>query len=161
MGFGQCFERTMEFQLVLLEGQVQGLEEATAKKTGQDADGQEEAVFARYPALTVRGQSAAGYDTVHMRVVQEILSPSVQDGDKSDLDAQMLGISGKFEQSLRNRTEQNVIKGLLIPQDKRIKFPWNGKNHMEVWDRKEIFFPLFKPSLFGKELTFRAVSVSA
>ena len=69
VGFGQCFDRTMESQLALLEGVVQGLEEAAAKETGQDPDGQEEAVLAGYPALVVRGQSAAGDDTVQMRMV--------------------------------------------------------------------------------------------
>jgi len=94
-------------------------------------------------------------------MIHEVLSPSVQDGDKSDLSPQMLGISGKFEKSLCDGSKQNVIKGLLIPQDKRIKFPWEGKNHMEVWNWKEVFFPLFKPSLFLKKLALRAMSVSA
>jgi len=94
-------------------------------------------------------------------MVHEVLSPSVQDADKPDLSTQVLWIPGKFKKSLRNATKQNVIKDLLVPQGKRIEFRRNGKNHMEVWYRKEVFFPLFKPFFFLEELAFRAMSVSA
>jgi hypothetical protein len=52
---------------------------------------------------------------VNVRVVHEVLSPGVKDRDKSDLSAQMLGISGKFKKSLRDRTEQDVVEDSLIP----------------------------------------------
>jgi len=94
-------------------------------------------------------------------MVHEVLSPSVQDTDKPDLSTKMLGISGKFAKRLRDRLEQNVIEDFLIPQNKRIDFRRNSKNHMEVWYRKEIFFPLFKPFFFFKELALRAMPVSA
>jgi hypothetical protein len=94
-------------------------------------------------------------------MVHEVLSPSVQDTDKPDLSTQMFWIPGKFKKSLRNTTKQNVIKDLLVPQGKWIEFCRNGKNHMKVWYRKEIFFPLFKPFFFFKELALRAMSVSA
>jgi hypothetical protein len=85
----------------------------------------------------------------------------VQDADKSDLSAQMLGISGKFKKSLRNGSEQNVIEDSLIPQNKRIEFCRNGKDNMEVWHGKKVFFPLLEPFFFFKELALRAMSVSA
>jgi hypothetical protein len=85
----------------------------------------------------------------------------MQDADKPDLSAQMLWISGKFDKGLRGGSEQNVIEDFLVPQDKRIELCRNSKNHMKVWYRQEVFFPLFKPFFFFKELAFRAVSVSA
>jgi hypothetical protein len=105
--------------------------------------------------------TTSGDDAVDVSMVHEVLSPSVEDTDKPNLSTQMLWISGKFDKRLRNGSEQNVIKDLLVPQDKRIEFRRNGKNHMEVWYCKEVFFPLFKPFFFFKELAFWAMSVSA
>ena len=84
----------------------------------------------------------------------------MQDTDKPDLSAQMLGISGKFYKSLRNGSKQNVVEGSLVPQGKRTKFRRDGKDHMEVLDWKEGFFPLLEPFFFLEKLTFWAMPVS-
>jgi len=90
-----------------------------------------------------------GNDTVDVSMVHEILSPSVQDTDKPELSAKMLGISRKFDKRLRNGSEQNVIKDPLIPQSKWIEFCRNGKDYMEVWHWKDVFSSLLQPSLFA------------
>jgi hypothetical protein len=85
----------------------------------------------------------------------------VQNADKSNLSAQMLGISGKLKKSLRNGSEQNVINDSLISQGERIEYRWYGKYNMEVWHGKKVFFPFLKPFFFFKELALRAMPVSA
>ena len=46
------------------------------------------------PALTVRADTATRYNAMEMRVEKQVLSPTVQDGEKSDLGTQMLRIGG-------------------------------------------------------------------
>ena len=94
-------------------------------------------------------------------MIHEILSPCMQNADKSNLDTQMLWVPSQFGKSLTNGAKQNVVKDAFIPQGKWIEFCRDGKDYMEVWCRKEVFFPLFKPFFFFKELAFRAMSVSA
>jgi hypothetical protein len=94
-------------------------------------------------------------------MIHEVMAPCVQDTDKSNLAAQMLGISGKFKKSLRNTTKKNIIEDSLIPQSKRIEFCGNGKYNMEIGHGKKVFFPLLKPFFFFKELALGAMPVSA
>jgi hypothetical protein len=46
----------------------------------------------------IRRQTAAGHDTVDMRVRLQGLSPGVQDGEQTDLSAEMLRIGCYFQQ---------------------------------------------------------------
>lgn len=82
-------------------------------------------------------------------MIHEVLSPCMQNADKSNLDTQMLGVAGKLGKGLRNGAEQNVIKDPLIPQSKWIEFCRDGKDYMEVWHWKDVFSSLLQPSLFA------------
>lgn len=92
-------------------------------------------------------------------MIHEILSPCVQDRDKSYLSTQIFGIPGEFAKSLCNRSKKDVVKDPFIPQGKRVEFCRYGKVHMEVWHWKEIFFLLLEPSLFLEKLAFGASSI--
>ena len=49
-----------------------------------------------------------------MRVLLQILPPGVQDAEKTDLGAQVLGIGRNLQQSLSAGAKQQVIDGLLV-----------------------------------------------
>jgi len=97
---------------------------------------------------------------VDVKMIHKVLSPCVQDTEKTYLDPQMFGVSGEFDKSFTNGAKQDVVKDSLIPQGKRIEFRRDGKDHMEVLDWKEGFFPLLEPFFFLEKLTFWAMPVS-
>ena len=51
-------------------------------------------------------QSAAGHDTVHVRMPLQGLSPGMQDAEKADLRTEVLWIGSYFEQSSAAGFEQ-------------------------------------------------------
>jgi hypothetical protein len=70
----------MEFQLTLLESLPEPIEKQSPKQAGQHTDRQKEALATSHPAATIWRQSAVGDHTVQMGMVQQVLSPGVQDG---------------------------------------------------------------------------------
>jgi hypothetical protein len=53
---------------------------------------------------------------MQMRMVQQILSPGVQDGEEADLGAEALGIGGNGLQGLGAGLEEDFIHRLFIGQ---------------------------------------------
>jgi hypothetical protein len=62
----------------------------------------------------------------------ELLIPSVQNAEETDLGAQMLGIEGHFEKSLGAGVEQEVVDRLLVLQSERRQFSRQSENDMHV-----------------------------
>jgi hypothetical protein len=97
---GQRGERAWEAQLTSIEGELEAGEEKTTEQARQDAYGQEETGARRDPALSIEREPAAGDDAVKVRVVKEVSSPGVKDGQKADFGAEMLGIPGDRQEGL-------------------------------------------------------------
>jgi hypothetical protein len=55
-------------------------------------------------------------DAVNVRVMQKILSPSVQDAEETDLSSQMFGIGCNLEQRFRAGAKQETIESLFVLQ---------------------------------------------
>src|SRR6202008_5203600 len=72
-------------QRLALVGAAKLGEEDSTEQPRQHAHRQEEARAAPYPALAVGAQPAARHDTVQVRVMEQVLTPGVEDGDEADL----------------------------------------------------------------------------
>jgi hypothetical protein len=57
-----------------------------------------------------------------MGVVMQGLSPGMQDGQKADLSAQMLGISSERQERFRDRAKEDAVDGLFILQCELAEF---------------------------------------
>ncbi len=98
---GQGLELAVELKFSLIKGLLQSGQEQATEESRQDAHGPEEARAAAHPASSIGRQSAAGSHTMQMGMMQQVLPPSVEDGQKTDASAQMLGVGGNAEQCLR------------------------------------------------------------
>ena len=79
---------------------------------------QEELWAARYPALAVERDAAAGHDHVHMRVMRHRRAPGVQHGDEPDPSAQVLGVGRDRGHGLGRCREQEIVDhGLVLIGD--------------------------------------------
>ena len=80
--------------------------------------------------MAVGGHAAAGHDTVHVRMMQQVLAPGVQHREEADLGAQVLGVGGDRAQRLGGGAEQHVVDdGLVLVGDRgercgRVKTTW-------------------------------------
>ncbi len=96
-------------QLAGTEGVVQLFEEEPAEQARQNPHRQEEAGAAGDPALAIGGDAAARHHAMHMGMMQQVLSPGVQDGEEADLGAQVLGIGGDGAQGFGAGVKEQVV----------------------------------------------------
>ena len=97
------------------------------------------------PSAAIRRQPAAGHDTMQMWVVQESLTPGVEDGEEADLRTQMLGVGGDRRQSLGDRAEENAVDGLLVLKGYFGDLFRHGENDMKVLRVENLGPPIIQP----------------
>ena len=103
----------MEAQLTFGESVFQSRDELAPKNPSQNRKGKKEAATGTAPALVVRGESAGGDHTMDMRMMLQLLVPSVKDTEEADLGAQMPGMARDFEQGLGAGTEQQIVENQI------------------------------------------------
>ena len=87
------------------------------------------------PLAVVRRQSAAGNDTVDMRMEQEILPPGVENAEEADLGAQVFRIASDFQKCVRYCLKQEVVEFGLVLENECLQFMWQRENDMEITRR--------------------------
>ena len=107
---GQGLELAVELKFSLIKGLLESGQEQATEESRQDAHRQEEARAAANPTFSIGRQSAAGNHTMQMGMMQQVLPPSVENRQKTDASAQMLGVGGNAEQGLRCGLEQEIVK---------------------------------------------------
>ena len=92
---------------------------------------------------------------------QQVLPPSVQDGEESDLCAEVLRIGRDFQQCFCYGTKQQVVQQGRIALTQSVQLVGQCEHHMEVRQAEQLLFPARKPSLACLRLTLWAVPVPA
>ena len=113
-------------------------EEQAAEQLAEDAHRQEERRSRRDPALPIECDAAARHNHVHMGMVRQCRSPSMEHGGDADPCAQVPGIGRDRQHRLGRRVEQQVIdRGLVVKRDVR-NLGRQGEDNVEVPDRQQI-----------------------
>jgi len=92
--------------LALLKSSFESGDELAAKDPTEYAHREEEGIAGMDPVGVVGGKTSGRNQTMEMRMEQQVLTPTVQHGQETDLSAQMSGVSGDLEQSLGSGVEQ-------------------------------------------------------
>ena len=85
---------------MLLKSSLESIQKLSTKNQAEYFDGEKELVPAGNPSLMIGGKPSSRDHAMHMGMMQESLSPSVQNSEKSDLGAEVLGIGGDLEEGL-------------------------------------------------------------
>src|SRR5215470_9376231 len=91
---------------------------------------------------------------------KQVLSPSVQDGDHTDLGSQVLRIGCDLEQRLRSGREQQIVKQAWVLQRQHIQFVRHSEHDMEIAGVEEFALPCCDPALASLRLTLGAVAIA-
>ena len=96
-----------------------------------------------------------------MGMVQQVLPPGMQDGKEAEAGAQVFWVAGNGEQCFRRRFEQDVVDRFFVMESDPGDLFGHGENDVEVFDRQQLFLPVFEP--FGPiaALALRAMTVPA
>jgi len=85
---------------------------------------------------------------MHMRVVDEITGPSVQDTDQTDLATDQAWISGQFLDRLRGSVEEQVVDQFLVTKCQVAEFGGQCEGQQEIGSGQQQFLLQGQP-LFG------------
>ena len=96
-----------------------------------------------------------------MGMMLQFLIPGVQDAEKSDLSAEMLGVSGDLDQRLGAAAEQQAIHYLLVLQSQRRQFVGERENDVRVRRGQQLGTPRVEPAVARVALALRAMPVAA
>src|SRR5439155_18560050 len=89
-----CLQRVEELQLAGLESLVKIFQKEPSEQTRQHAHREEKTGAAGDPATAIGRDSAAWDNAVEMRMMQQVLTPTVEYSEETDFRAQMFGIGG-------------------------------------------------------------------
>src|SRR5215831_18518518 len=97
---------------------------------------------------------------MHMRMVLEVLAPSVQHSGDADVGAKVLGIAGNGGERLGCGGEQQSVElGLVLVGDGSERGR-QREHHMEVGHWQEFSLACRHPCLSGRPLALRTVAVA-
>ena len=145
----------------MLVGFSKKREKLAAEQTAQDTYGKKEVVPACDPAQAVERDSSAGHDAVEVRVMMQVLPPTVEHCQEADPSAEVFPIGRNLQKSFGSRTEQQVINDSLILQCQWCQLLGQREDEVKIRCRKKLFGSFVKPFLPGAELALRAMSISA
>jgi len=103
--------------------------------------------------------SSAGNNTMNMRVKAQILSPGMQYGYHARFCMQIS--VRELSYSFPCAGKQQVIKICRLVNKQTIEFIRYSKNHMKVWDRKQILLAVFHPCFSLSVLALGTMTVPA
>jgi hypothetical protein len=98
---------------------------------------------------------------MNVRVKIELLAPTMQYTEKTDLRTEMFWVASDFEKGFRAGAKQEVVEDLFILQHQRSQATGQGEDYMEIARREKVSLTRSDPTVPSGSLTLRAVSVSA
>src|ERR1700720_2940321 len=106
-------------------------------------------------------QSAAGDDAMQMRILVQVLSPGMQDGEETEFGSQMPAIAGKGEQGLSGDAKKQIAELLLVVEHQFGDGFWNSEDHVKILDWQQFALPAFQPLGARQGLAFGTMPVAA
>ena len=95
-------------------------------------------------------------------MLQQGLSPGVQDREETDLGAEVLGIRGDRAQGFGTGMEQDVVERLLVLVGDGRDRLGHGKDDMEILDAvQQLGLPVFQPLRPSEGLALGTVAIAA
>jgi hypothetical protein len=97
---------------------------------------------------------------MNVRVKIELLAPTVQDTEKTDLRTEVFWVAGDFEKGFRAGTKQEIVKDLFILQHQRSQAIGQSEDHVHVASGEQFSLTRRDPAIPSGRLTLRAVPIS-
>jgi hypothetical protein len=116
LGFREELQLFGEAELTILEGLPEGGNELATKDLTQYHFGQEIVVRRVDPAGVIERETSRGHHTMDVRMKPDLLVPSVQHTEETNLSTEVSGIASDFEESFRAGTKQEIVDHLFVLQ---------------------------------------------
>src|SRR6266852_1850227 len=125
-------EVTVETELAITEGLLEGVDKLSAKDLTQHLAGKKVPLGSGNPVSVIERQTAGRNNAMDMRVGRELLTPGMQNAKEADFCTEVFGIAGHFEKSFRTGAKQEIVDDLLVLQGQWRQSPGQGEDDMDV-----------------------------
>ncbi len=98
---------------------------------------------------------------MQMRMIVQILSPGMQDGEETERGSQMAPVAGDGEQGLGGGAKKQVVELLLVMEHQLGDGFRNREDDVKILDRQQFALPAFQPPGPGQGLALGTVAVAA
>jgi len=98
---------------------------------------------------------------VNMRMMLQLLSPTMKHAEEADFRSEEFGISGDLNQRFSAEPKQHCVDELLVLQCELRQKSGHREDNMRIRNWKKFFFPSIDPTKAGVRLAFWAVSIEA
>ena len=152
----------MELEFAGSKGLLEGVGELAAENLAEHWLREKEVLALRTnPARVIRGKTSGGDYAVDMRMMLELLVPSVKDAEETDLRAEVPGIFRDFQKRLGAAPEQQAVDDLFVLQGQGRQFVRERENDMGIARGQQFGAARVKPAVARGTLTPRAMPVPA
>ena len=125
----------MEVELAIVKSLFERVDELAAKDLAQHFLGKEVVLSCVDPAGVIGREAAGGNDDMEMRVKIELLAPTMQYREKTDLRTEVFWVASDFEKGFGTAAEQEIVDDLLVLQHQRSQATGQGEDDMGVGRR--------------------------
>ena len=161
LGFGEQLEVFGKAELTILEGLAKCCNKLATENLAEYRFGQEVVVWRVHPTSVIERETTGRDDTMDMGMKPDLLIPSVQHAEKTNLCTEVSGIAGDFEKGFCTGAKQKIVKDLLVLQHQGCQAARKCEDHVQVAGGKKFSATCGNPSFAGGSLTLRAVAVPA
>ena len=149
-----------EMSFTPIERPLQAGEIAPAEDLSQGADGKEERGPGWNPACAVRGEGAAGDDTVDVNMLRKILAPRVEYGRHAHVAPEVTRIAPEAQEGGGRALKEQAIDQPRVTLRQRIERVGQREDDVEVGNGQDVAAAGDEPTLGGHALAFGAVAVA-
>lgn len=104
-------------------------------------------------------ECAAGDQGMHVNMLRERLTPSVEDKRGTDLSTEPARVSAELQQRLGRGRKQQSIDQARVPLGQRIELMRQREHHMKIRRCNQVTPTSLKPAFLRSSLTLRAMAV--
>src|SRR5258708_4165436 len=137
---GDGLERSRKLKCSPAECMLEAVDELSAKHLAEDL-GWEKGVTRMNPLLVIGRKPASGDHAMKVRMMLQVLPPSMQDAEKAGLRAHVRRVRSDLQQRRSASAEQQMIHDLLVVERQPGQFVRQRKDHMEVANREAFLAP--------------------
>jgi len=160
VGMGEVREGSRQEELVVAKGPTESAQEVVFEEGREDADGEQESRTGGNPVLMLERETSGWDEAMDVGMVEEILSPGVEDGEKTDIGAQVKRIASQSLQGAGDGGEELGIEQTLVGKEDRTQRFGDCKDKVEVGDGEQIALTGGQPLLTTMTETLRTVPVA-
>ncbi len=92
--------------------------------------------------------------------MHQVLSPRVQDGEKTDLRAQVARLCCNLQERFGSCLEQDAVDDPLVRQCQGAQLGWQREHHVKIRNVEQFGLPRSKPSRAGRSLALGAMAIA-